>query len=1389
MSNKKITEKKKKEKTLDPYGHRVFKFADDVEWGEDSSDIVVPASTTVQTPTRKEEDKPVVKNRNRGAPDKKTTLTPTPTPTPGKTTTTPTPTPEPKVDPKTKDKDDKYTRAETDPYGTVNWVYKELSETRGDSACWEELRAHFWWFAGSGAILTMMAWPIVRPARVLMPQYLLRIPDSIKKISDIAAANKGKAIRGTVGELTKRSCVGVARYLARIFGAPLVGIAGVLQGALGGVLGGAFRVLATPLTGSKISTNVKQIGTGIAGTSVGALKTVKGLGTTMMAIGLVYHILAKTFGDDEETKQEIKKAEDLGDSLIEWVEATLLAELGLEIGAMALIKTTTGVSSECFWENSLRAAAALTLFGFAGSARGVAPKQLRSLESGIKGARNPDELVAAVRAHNDFQLRALDKTLMTELPKTIDNVSAGFRTTLGGLKGKLSAAQQQQYLKILLDKGPAEASNFLSSSTNLSPKLQELVHTRAVEKANEICTKFTDDYVNVVNQAEKDLGLRSGLSSRAAAIRGNREEVLDLLIQTTRRASQQTVASAKLISAAKLGSNTGLDLAAKNVDGDLLKLNTIMTQMDDVVFAGGDALKAVRAYRNNIIPLMNKNASNLDNLILSTIKTGSKEALSSAKISEMYVQNLKMINQAAGTGFFDDVLVYSTKGSILPNSFSRVKKIQNAQVSARQIVDQLSNQILKANPNLRASDILKLEKELLIFHKNITTAAVKQYKIPALSPGNFFINTSFMLGLSSSVIYYIFRQGTTEEVEIDDILTWQSCELSRALIWEEYSNDPIFSKIEKVVRLIGGDKKTIYTPQFAIDSESESMRTLYEYMYLEKHQVPLKTFLDEYLFNPNELEKKQIVSELDKMIFDFIKDKSFKDFTEKENQKFVFDYANRLTQVDVLNKLMLAWGENSGSQREMNEDPDTPQTTQYRNKYFPIFIKLLVINSSMYENLNALRRGGFKTTGEEFDKKTPRDKVQYIKDNIFNYKYIDILRFAEKCIESEMKRKQLQTFKQSAVENPDWAKSTLGWLGYTPDQSSNITKFSEIANAPETLLNRITYALKPGEFYDERKVSKVPEKIPQTKPEPAVASPTRKRPRRPSVRALPRLKPRSPNASKKYYSIEDAYRLLKSNEPKGKSGLYTEDDIYKLAALSKYESSGNPKVFNGRINTMGDYSYGLWQINMAGRLGPLRRGKYNLQKNEELFDPDVNAKIAWDLFLDGVRITNNAEKDPDYKNKMNQKARARFFPNDNPNKFGHWSPSIETRKGGRKYRAWLKDFQKIKSNLEGGGQMNEIDLKNLVKDMLKENYGKGYTPYPYHSEIGQSDEPAEDFIQDWKDFELSLVRDESRDTAIRVAKVLIKDLELFGDVLDLVGKNQSVATEILKYLRKDEEKS
>ena len=99
-------------------------------------------------------------------------------------------------------------------------------------------------------------------------------------------------------------------------------------------------------------------------------------------------------------------------------------------------------------------------------------------------------------------------------------------------------------------------------------------------------------------------------------------------------------------------------------------------------------------------------------------------------------------------------------------------------------------------------------------------------------------------------------------------------------------------------------------------------------------------------------------------------------------------------------------------------------------------------------------------------------------------------------------------------------------------------------------------------------------------------------------------------------------------------------------------------------------------------------------------------------------------------------------------------------------------------------------LSNLVKETILEyRQLDNYNKYPYYSEIGSEDEEQKDFIEDWKDFELSLVRDESRETAIELAKILVKDLELFGDVVDLVGKNQSVGVEILKKIKNIQKKS
>jgi CBS domain containing-hemolysin-like protein len=65
------------------------------------------------------------------------------------------------------------------------------------------------------------------------------------------------------------------------------------------------------------------------------------------------------------------------------------------------------------------------------------------------------------------------------------------------------------------------------------------------------------------------------------------------------------------------------------------------------------------------------------------------------------------------------------------------------------------------------------------------------------------------------------------------------------------------------------------------------------------------------------------------------------------------------------------------------------------------------------------------------------------------------------------------------------------------------------------------------------------------------------------------------------------------------------------------ESSGDPKAHNDDAST-GDDSYGLFQINMLGDMGPERRKLYGLKKDDELFDPLTNAQVAFQISEGGT---------------------------------------------------------------------------------------------------------------------------------------------------------------------------
>lgn len=72
---------------------------------------------------------------------------------------------------------------------------------------------------------------------------------------------------------------------------------------------------------------------------------------------------------------------------------------------------------------------------------------------------------------------------------------------------------------------------------------------------------------------------------------------------------------------------------------------------------------------------------------------------------------------------------------------------------------------------------------------------------------------------------------------------------------------------------------------------------------------------------------------------------------------------------------------------------------------------------------------------------------------------------------------------------------------------------------------------------------------------------------------------------------------------------FPENQLDMAVEVAMKESGGNPRAHNGNAST-GDNSYGLWQINMIGSMGPTRRKDFKISSNEQLFDPAINARAA-----------------------------------------------------------------------------------------------------------------------------------------------------------------------------------
>lgn len=77
-----------------------------------------------------------------------------------------------------------------------------------------------------------------------------------------------------------------------------------------------------------------------------------------------------------------------------------------------------------------------------------------------------------------------------------------------------------------------------------------------------------------------------------------------------------------------------------------------------------------------------------------------------------------------------------------------------------------------------------------------------------------------------------------------------------------------------------------------------------------------------------------------------------------------------------------------------------------------------------------------------------------------------------------------------------------------------------------------------------------------------------------------------------------------------RKGGFSKPQAVLATAIALAESGGDAHIVNDTPAT-GDLSYGLWQINMIGRMGPDRLKQFGIPSNEALADPVTNARAAY----------------------------------------------------------------------------------------------------------------------------------------------------------------------------------
>lgn len=156
-----------------------------------------------------------------------------------------------------------------------------------------------------------------------------------------------------------------------------------------------------------------------------------------------------------------------------------------------------------------------------------------------------------------------------------------------------------------------------------------------------------------------------------------------------------------------------------------------------------------------------------------------------------------------------------------------------------------------------------------------------------------------------------------------------------------------------------------------------------------------------------------------------------------------------------------------------------------------------------------------------------------------------------------------------------------------------------------------------------------------------------------------------------------------------KAAGFTGEALSIAYGVAKAESGGRSNA-KSHPSLLKDDSYGLFQINMLGDLGPARRKTHGLSSNEDLYDPATNARVAYAISKGGTNWSPWAAY-------TNGRYKERMGPS------GGGSPSVATPSMGSSEGLNISPSITINVSVQKASYAEAMQLVDIVKTQLQKD--------------------------------------------------------------------------------------